>query len=179
MTSASLPTTGLPGLRPEWSRIVSVPDVSGGSSDWHVLDTAPDDPVGTVLCVHGNPTWSYTFRSVVAELGDTWRVIAPDQLGMGFSDRTDRVHRLADRIDELGVLTDELNVRGPVLVVAHDWGGPISLGWAQRHTDLVSGVVLLNTAVSQPDDATIPPLIAAARAGSPASHSNAAHTHLP
>ena len=165
MTSASLPPADLPGLRPEWSRVVSVPDTSGTAHDWHVLDTAPDEPVGTVLCVHGNPTWSYTFRSVVAELGDTWRVIAPDHLGMGFSERTDRVHLLSDRIDELGALTHELNVQGPVVVVAHDWGGPISLGWAERHSDLVTGVVLLNTAVSQPDDATVPPLIATARAG--------------
>ena len=89
-----------------------------------------------MLCVHGNPTWSYTFRSVVAALGDRWRVIAPDHLGMGFSERTGQTHRLADRIDELDALTDALDVEGPVLVVAHDWGGPISLGWAERHREL-------------------------------------------
>ena len=59
---------------------------------------------------------------------------------MGFSERTGQMHRLADRIDELDALTAALDVEGPVLVVAHDWGGPISLGWAaapprsrQRH----------------------------------------------
>jgi acyl-coenzyme A synthetase/AMP-(fatty) acid ligase/pimeloyl-ACP methyl ester carboxylesterase len=165
VTPASLPPAELPGLRPEWSRIVSAPDAFGDVREWHVLDTGPEKPVGTILCVHGNPTWSYTFRSVVAELGDTWRVVAPDQLGMGFSERPDRGHVLADRIDDLASLTHELDRQGPVLVVAHDWGGPISLGWAERHSDLVTGVVLLNTAVSQPDGAAVPPLIAAARAG--------------
>ena len=91
--------------------------------------------------------------------------MAPDHLGMGFSERTGKMHRLADRIDELDALTDALDVTGPVLVVAHDWGGPIALGWSQRHLDLITGIVLLNTAVSQPDASGVPPLIAAARSG--------------
>lgn len=165
MTSATLPPAGLPGLDPDWSRIVTAPDTSGTQRQWHVLDAAPAEPVGTVLCVHGNPTWSYTFRSVVAELADTWRVVAPDHLGMGFSERTGHAHTLADRIDELSALTEALQVTGPVLVVAHDWGGPISLGWAERHLDSVAGIVLLNTAVSQPDNARVPALISAARTG--------------
>ena len=84
---------------------------------------------------------------------------------MGYSERTGRAHNLADRIEELGSLTEALEVEGPVLVVAHDWGGPISLGWAERHPELVAGIVLLNTAASQPDAASVPPLISAARAG--------------
>ena len=166
MTDASLPARDLPGLDPTWSRLVQSPDSSGVSRTWHVLDRTPDgQAVGTVLCIHGNPTWSYTFRSLVAGLGDRWRVVAPDHLGMGFSERTGRMHRLADRIDELDALTAMLEVEGPVLLVAHDWGGPIALGWSQRHPDLVSGVVLLNTAVSQPDATGVPPLIATARSG--------------
>lgn len=164
MTSASLPPPDLPGLDPTWSTIVTGLDADGVQRQWHVLDAGPAQPVGTVLCVHGNPTWSYTFRSLVAELSDRWRVVAPDHLGMGFSERSDEVHTLADRIDQLGLLTDELDIAGPVLVVAHDWGGPISLGWAERHRELVGGIVLLNTAVSQPEHAHVPPLISAARA---------------
>ena len=166
MTEATLPPTDLPGLDPTWSKVVSVKDVAGTPHDWHVLDVGPAEPVGTVLCVHGNPTWSYTFRSVIASLSQTWRVIAPDQLEMGFSERTGTTHRLADRIAELDALTEVLAVEGPVLVVAHDWGGAISLGWAERHVDRIAGVVLLNTAVSQPDGSSVPPLIAAARSGS-------------
>ena len=76
-------------------------DSHGRLRTWHVLDTAPADPVGTLLCVHGNPTWSYLWRSVVARLGDRWRVVAVDHLGMGYSERTGEQHRLADRIAEL------------------------------------------------------------------------------
>lgn len=168
MTVASLPPPDLPGLDPLWSQLVTAPDAEGVARQWHVLETAPPEPVGpvgTVLCVHGNPTWSYTFRSVVSALGDQWRVIAPDHLGMGYSERTDSMHRLAERIKELTNLTEAMDVSGPVLIVAHDWGGAISLGWAEDHRDLVAGVILLNTAISQPDHAAVPALISAARTG--------------
>jgi acyl-coenzyme A synthetase/AMP-(fatty) acid ligase/pimeloyl-ACP methyl ester carboxylesterase len=166
VTSATLPPSDLPGLDPHWSKLVTAKDATGTLREWHVLDVGPENPAGTVLCVHGNPTWSYTFRSVIAALSPTWRVVAPDHLGMGFSERTTSTHRLADRIDELQSLTDVLAVSGPVLIVAHDWGGAISLGWAERNHDMVAGIVLLNTAVGQPDDASVPALIAAARSSS-------------
>lgn len=150
-TAASLPPSGLPGLDPAWSRVVRTP-----SGAWHVLDNASRleaEPVGTVLAVHGNPTWSYLWRSFVAAATRAerpWRVIAVDQLDMGFSERTGRQHRLADRVRELGELTDVLELEGPVVTAGHDWGGSISLGWAVDHPDLLAGVVLLNTAVYQP-----------------------------
>jgi acyl-coenzyme A synthetase/AMP-(fatty) acid ligase/pimeloyl-ACP methyl ester carboxylesterase len=163
VTSATLPPSNLPGLDPRWSKIVSTKDAAGALREWHVLDVGPENPSGTVLCVHGNPTWSYTFRSVISALSPTWRVIAPDQLEMGFSERTGSTHRLADRVDELQALTEVLRVTGPVLVVAHDWGGAVSIGWAERNHDVVGGIVLLNTAVGQSDDSSVPTLIAAAR----------------
>jgi acyl-coenzyme A synthetase/AMP-(fatty) acid ligase/pimeloyl-ACP methyl ester carboxylesterase len=87
------------------------------------------------------------------------RVIAIDQLDMGFSERTGTVRRLAQRIDDLSALTDAMEVTGPVVTVAHDWGGPISLGWAQRHVDQLAGIVLSNTAVHQPVGSRAPSLI--------------------
>ena len=116
-------------------------------------------PVGTLLCVHGNPTWSYLWRHLVAAPPSGWRVLAVDHLGMGFSDRMDEVRRLAARIEDLGRLTDTLGVDGPVVTVAHDWGGPISLGWARDHRDQVVGIVLTNTAVHQPAGSPVPALI--------------------
>ena len=88
-----------------------------------------------------------------------WRVIAPDQLGMGYSERIDRPRVLAERVDDLGRLTDALGVTGPVVTVAHDWGGIVSLGWAQAHRDQLRGVVLTNTAVHQPAGSKGPILI--------------------
>ena len=64
---------------------------------FHVLDTPirtrtdidrrAAEPVGTLLCVHGNPTWSYLWRRLLAAPPPGWRVVAPDQLGMGYSER--------------------------------------------------------------------------------------------
>lgn len=167
---ASLPPHGLDGLDPDWSRVVRVRE-RGASVDrgWHLLDNAERlaelgvDPVGTILCVHGNPTWSYLWRglldaatSTAAEGGDAWRVIAVDQLDMGFSERTGTTRPLARRVRDLGDLTDALALDGPVVTLGHDWGGVVSLGWAVDHPDLLAGVLLLNTAVHQPDGRPIP-----------------------
>jgi len=167
---ASLPPAGLPGLDPQWSRLVEARDAAGVLRTWHVLDTLEGlggeggrEPLGTLLCVHGNPTWSYLWRSLLAQAPAGWRVVAVDQLGMGFSERTDTFRRLADRISDLGALTDALAITGPVVTVAHDWGGAISLGWALEHRDQLAGIVLTNTAVSQPPGSPVPGLIALAR----------------
>ncbi|EYR63729.1 hydrolase, partial [Actinotalea ferrariae CF5-4] len=144
---------------------------------WHVLDTGGClaelgvEPVGTLLCVHGNPTWSYLWRDLLASTlrqaahgGPAWRVVAVDQLEMGFSERTGEVRTLRRRVRDLGDLTDALGLDGPVVTVGHDWGGVVSLGWAVDHRDLLSGVVLHNTAVHHPADEPIPaPLRAALR----------------
>ena len=119
----------------------------------------------TLLCVHGNPTWSYLWRALVAQAPADVRVIAVDQLDMGYSERTGTVRRLVDRVDDLALLTDELGLLGPVVTVAHDWGGPISLGWALRHREMLRGIVLLNTAVHQPAGSPSPGLIRLARSG--------------
>ncbi|MFT4471144.1 alpha/beta fold hydrolase [Arthrobacter sulfonylureivorans] len=150
-----------PGVDPAWSRCVRVPstaavDPAGSAHTWHLLDNGPQlaergiEPAGTLLCVHGNPTWSYLWRTVLAAADDAaapWRVVAVDQLDMGFSERTGRFRRLEDRITDLGDLTAELGITGPVVTVGHDWGGVISLGWATRHRKQLAGVVLTNTAV--------------------------------
>ncbi len=164
---------GLPGLDPAWSRSVAAPDGRGQTRTWHVLDTharaaqqqehLSDGVIGTVLCVHGNPTWSYLWRRVLQLARPGWRVVAVDQLGMGYSERTDESRRLADRVDDLSSLTDAMNLRGPIVVLAHDWGGPISMGWALRHTEQVAAVVLTNTAVHQDETQPRPFAITATR----------------
>ena len=105
--------SGMPGVDPAWSRLVPAIDAEGVRRTWHVLDNGVAPEAGTLLCVHGNPTWSYLWRRLLtASLqaaengGDAWRVVAVDQLDMGFSERTG-VHRpLAQRVADLGALTD-------------------------------------------------------------------------
>lgn len=157
----------LPELNPDWSRNVLAPDHRGELVEWHLLDSYAQTPNAhadfTMLCVHGNPTWSYMWRNVLARAPSNVRVIAVDQLEMGWSQRTATRRRLADRIADLGSLTSSMGIDGPVIVAAHDWGGPIALGWALEHRSQLRGVVLLNTAVHQPERRSFPALIAAAR----------------
>ncbi len=147
---ATPPPYHLPGLDPAWSRLVRVVDGVGVEHTWHVLDNGAAALHGTLLCVHGNPTWSYLWRRLLASAPPGWRVLAPDQLGMGYSDRSRPSRTLADRVSDLGLLTAALDVTGPVVTVAHDWGGPVSLGWAAAHRAQLRGVVLTNTALHQP-----------------------------
>ncbi|WP_454043640.1 alpha/beta fold hydrolase [Cellulosimicrobium sp. Marseille-Q8652] len=165
---------GLPGLDPRYSHVLR--DARGAT--WHYLDTGPElerrglAPVGTVLAVHGNPTWAYLWRRLVTGSvaaasggGAAWRVVAVDQLEMGFSARTGEHRPLARRVADLGAFTDALGLAGPVVTLGHDWGGVVSLGWAVDHPDLLAGVALLNTAVHQPNGATLPAPLRLALAG--------------
>ena len=144
------------GPGPAWSRC---PTPTGVPRTWHVLDNGVTDPVGTLVCVHGNPTWSYLWRGLLAQAPAGWRVVAADHLGMGWSERLDAPRTLAQRVSDLGTLTAALGVTGPVVTVGHDWGGAISLGWALAHRDQLRGVVLTNTAVAQPPGDKGPVLI--------------------
>ncbi|MCR8670434.1 alpha/beta fold hydrolase [Agrococcus sp. HG114] len=171
-SAAALPPAGLPGLDPSWSRLVDVPGSgadAGVTRTWHVLDTLGElerlgAPVaGTILAVHGNPTWSYLWRSLlaasvaVAAAGQpAWRVVAVDQLEMGFSERTPVRRTLPQRVADLAGLTDALALEGPVVTLGHDWGGVVSLGWAVDHPERLVGVALLNTAIHHPEGVPIP-----------------------
>ncbi len=169
---ATLPPAGLPGLDPALSRLVSVDGVladAGESRLWHVLDTGDAlhdrgiEPTGTIVAVHGNPTWSYLWRALVnaslarAEAGAAaWRVVAVDQLEMGFSERSPLRRTLGQRIADLGALVEALGIRGPIVTIGHDWGGPVSLGWAVENRDRLAAVIALNTAVHHPEGAKLP-----------------------
>ncbi len=193
----------LPGWDPRFSRLLTVSssaDPEDVVRTFHVGDTGPAladlgvEPIGTIVAVHGNPTWSYLWRSLMSATlerarlgGDAWRVVAPDQLDMGFSERLehrrmprpetmgadgDDYRTLAQRIDDLDAVLQALQLpalaasgRHRLVTLGHDWGGVVSLGWAGRNPDLVSGVMTLNTAVHQPEGAPIPTPLQAALAG--------------
>lgn len=163
VSPATHPPPTLVGLDREWSRLVTTAELDTTGRTWHVLDNQVSDPAITLLCVHGNPTWSYLWRDLIAAAPANVRVVAIDHLDMGYSERTGTKRRLSQRIEDLCALTDELGLTGPVVTVAHDWGGPIALGWAQRHQNQTAGIVLMNTAVHQPKGSRAPSLIRAVR----------------
>ncbi|MGV8911210.1 MAG: alpha/beta fold hydrolase [Rhodoglobus sp.] len=177
---AATPPLDLPGLDPRFSHIIAAPGSgadAGLTRDWHYLDTGAElarlgvPVIGTILAVHGNPTWSYYWRDLLsqsleaAEAGaPAWRIIAVDQLDMGFSERTG-IHRpLAQRVSDLSAFTDTLDLTGPVISLGHDWGGVVSLGWAVDHPAQLTGVMLLNTAVHHEAGKPIPAPLRLARA---------------
>lgn len=111
----------------------------------HYLDEGSGEPV---VMLHGNPTWSFYYRRLVLALRGGYRVIVPDHVGCGRSDKppSDRYdYSLASRIDDLTALLEHLGVRENVTLVVHDWGGMIGLAWAVRHPERVKRLVVLNT----------------------------------
>jgi haloalkane dehalogenase len=113
----------------------------------HYLDegTVREGGPGPILCVHGNPTWSFYWRAVVEAFREETRVVVPCHLGMGLSDRVAGGVRLAEHVDALVRLMDELDLRDVTLAV-HDWGGAIGFGAALARRDRVTRFVVTNTA---------------------------------
>ena len=153
------------GIDPTWSRSIDVVGHEGGTHRWHALDTgAPDgvDPATapTILCVHGNPTWGYAWASFLRRLRGRYRVIAIDQLGMGYSDRVGR-RRYEERVRDLDDLIVALDLprRSPLVIAAHDWGGAIALGWIVQDPRQVAGLILCNTGIAVPDARSAPAII--------------------
>ncbi|MDQ2702681.1 MAG: alpha/beta fold hydrolase [Pseudomonadota bacterium] len=122
------------------------------------LDEGPRDGE-VIVMLHGNPSWSYYWRHLVAGLGDpasakSYRCIVPDHVGMGLSDKPDDAadasprydYTLQSRVDDLATLLDKLGITGPVTLAVHDWGGMIGFGWALSHMAQVRRLVILNTA---------------------------------
>jgi haloalkane dehalogenase len=100
-----------------------------------------------VLLLHGNPSWSFLYRFFVPPLVDAgYRVIAPDWIGAGYSDKPgiDAGYTLAHHVADLVALIDELDLRGFALV-GQDWGGPQGTGAALQRLDRVSAITLMNT----------------------------------
>ncbi|MCP4594636.1 MAG: alpha/beta fold hydrolase [bacterium] len=109
----------------------------------HYVDQGHGPPV---VMLHGNPTWSFYYRDLALGLADRFRVIAPDHIGCGLSDKPrSYAYTLETHIENLERLLDHLGIEDITLVV-HDWGGPIGFGYAARHPQRVRRFVVFNTA---------------------------------
>jgi haloalkane dehalogenase len=114
---------------------------------YHYLDEGPrQGPV--LLMLHGNPTWSFYYRRLIPPLSQSHRVIVPDHMGCGMSDKPQRYpYTLAQHSQNLTRLIDHLGLRDIGLVV-HDWGGPIGLAYAVRQPANIARLVVFNTAAA-------------------------------
>lgn len=112
----------------------------------HYLDAGPEgDAAETLLCVHGNPTWSFYWRHFVDAWSGKYRVVVPDHIGCGLSDKPQEYdYRLARHTANLSELITQLDLRN-VTLLAHDWGGAIGLGAVLAQPQRFSRLVLFNT----------------------------------
>jgi haloalkane dehalogenase len=120
----------------------------------HYVDAGPTDgPV--VLLLHGQPTWSYLYRKVIAALTAAGlRVLAPDNIGYGRSDKlvepTD--YTFARHVDWLHGFVTATDV-GDVTLVVQDWGGPLGLSVLARAPERFARVLATNTILHTCDPA--------------------------
>jgi haloalkane dehalogenase len=108
----------------------------------HYVDEGSGPPI---LMLHGNPTWSFLYRKVIAGLSDRFRCLALDYPGFGLSDRPDDYgYTAAEHSAVVGSVIDQLGLED-FIVMCQDWGGPIGLGAASERAERVAGVVAMNT----------------------------------
>jgi haloalkane dehalogenase len=135
-----------PGVRHE--------EIAAGGERVHAMVWGPDDG-HTVVLVHGNPTWGFLWRKVVAAIrakpgGDRLKLVAPDVVGLGLSSKPGNgAHTLDHHGEWIGAAIDRLE-SGPVVIVGQDWGGPIVLRAMAERRERVRGIVMANTAVGPP-----------------------------
>jgi haloalkane dehalogenase len=142
-------------LRTPDERFAALPDfpyspryaeVPGGLRMAYVEDGPADGPV--VLLLHGEPSWSFLYRTVIRVLAAAGiRAVAPDLIGFGRSDKPADAaeHTYARHVEWVRALAfDALDLRD-VTVVGQDWGGLIGLRVAAEHPDRVAGIVAANT----------------------------------
>jgi haloalkane dehalogenase len=111
----------------------------------HYLDEGAGEPM---LCLHGEPTWSFLYRKMIPVLAGAGRVVAPDYFGFGRSDKPVEVgwYSFDRHYGSILRLVEELDLRR-LTVVVQDWGGPIGLRLAVEHPERVERLVIMNTGI--------------------------------
>jgi haloalkane dehalogenase len=129
----------------------------GGGIRLRYIDEGTGDPV---VMVHGNPSWSFYYRNLAIALRGSHRVIVPDHIGCGFSDKPGDdayEYTLDSRVADLEALLDSLGVDRDITLVVHDWGGAIGFAYATKYPDRIKRLIVLNTsAFLKPPTKTMP-----------------------
>ena len=113
------------------------------------LEAGSGDPI---VMLHGNPTSSYLWRNIIPELEGCGRVIAPDLIGQGDSEKLPASEG-ADRytfevaFDYLDGLLGEIGANENVTLVVHDWGSGLGFHWARLNPESVKGIAYMEAIV--------------------------------
>jgi haloalkane dehalogenase len=124
----------------------------------HYVDEGQGDPI---LCLHGEPSWCYLYRKMIPILKEKNRVVAPDLIGFGRSDkpaqRSD--YTFAMHHDALVTFVTALDLRR-ITLVCQDWGGLLGLTIATEHPERFSRLVVMNTGLPTGDEPIGPAFMA-------------------
>ncbi|MDR1611953.1 MAG: alpha/beta fold hydrolase [Planctomycetota bacterium] len=121
-----------------------------GQYSYHYFDEGEGEPV---VMVHGNPTWSFFYRNLVRGLRASHRCLVPDHMGCGFSQKPAHYpYMLGQHIANLESWLEETLPPaswrgGKINMIVHDWGGPIGIGYIERHPERIKRLVVLNSSV--------------------------------
>jgi haloalkane dehalogenase len=114
----------------------------------HYVDEGSGPPI---LLLHGEPTWAYVYRKMIPSLAAAGRVLVPDYIGFGRSDKVTRRewYTYAAHVDSILQFVERMELTDITLVV-QDWGGPIGLRVATEHPHRFARLVILNTGIYRP-----------------------------
>jgi pimeloyl-ACP methyl ester carboxylesterase len=129
-------------LRTEWPYVPRYATVNGWRM--HYIDEGEGD---AVVLLHGNPTWGFLYRDVIAPLVNSGRrAIVPDMIGFGLSEKPTReqAHSLDGHTANLTALMRQLDLRR-ITLVCHDWGGPTGLSFAMSNPARVRALTIMST----------------------------------
>jgi haloalkane dehalogenase len=132
---------------PGWSFAPHYLDINGARV--HYVDEGQGD---VILCLHGEPSWSYLYRKMIPLLAAKHRVIAFDWIGFGRSDKYSELsdYSFAMHHDTLVAFIEQLDLRG-ITLVCQDWGGIIGLAVATEMADRFARLVIMNTGLPTGD----------------------------
>lgn len=132
---------GLPGYDYDVNHV----DVGGPEMAYVDVEGDGDE---TVLCLHGEPTWSYLYRKMIPVLEERGRVIAPDFPGFGRSDKyaDEDAYGFHQSYDALAGFVEALDLEG-ITLVCQDWGGILGLPYATANPGRFDRLVPMNTGV--------------------------------
>jgi haloalkane dehalogenase len=122
--------------------------VSVGEPEMAYIDVDEGDGDETFLCLHGEPTWGYLYRKMLPALSEEGRVVVPDFVGFGRSDKYTerREYTYEMHYDSLVAFIEALDLED-ITLVCQDWGGILGLPVATEYPERFARLVPMNTGV--------------------------------
>ena len=110
-----------------------------------VIDEGSGEPI---VFLHGNPTSSYLWRNIAPNFKETNRIIVPDLMGMGDSEKLDGIdnpdYKYHGQYKYLSSLLAELDLGDDIHLVIHDWGSAMGFQYARENSDSIKSIFLFN-----------------------------------